>query len=169
MTEPDPSPETGAHHQLGSHPDLGAPPTPESNGKPPAREMSPYPPLIIKYLVIYLYALTSAFQTVPTIDIATGEDGRSLYWSLALMSLSIAAIFGVVRSLITSRYFVEIVTTFLMLALLGSYSISIILRAIYEPTYTGLATAWLPVALSVFPACRLINVAPRIAPRKRVR
>lgn len=130
--------------------------------QPPApREVSPYPPLLIEYLVLYFYGVSAAWIGVVTIDVAAGGPGRSVLWGVAIAVFAVFAMAGVFRSLVSSKYKLEIWSTLPLLALFMAYAVAIIARVVVEQDLARLPAVFLPIALSVFPFARLVNIAPR--------
>lgn len=124
---------------------------------------TPYATLIIKYAILALYGVTSCVVGVTTLDVVAGQ-AWGLIWPALVALLSTLALVGVIRSRVTGREGFELISTLLLVALLGGYVAAIIIRTMQDGEVTRLPIALLPLALSIYPAARMGRIA-RTLPR----
>jgi hypothetical protein len=118
----------------------------------------PYRTLMVTYVLLALYGVTSAVVGVTTMIAAAG-DVWGLLWPLLVTALSVLALAGVIRSRVTGKEGFELVASLLLASLIIGYTFAIIIRTFDDGDITRLPVAWLPVALSVHPAGRMVQIA----------
>lgn len=121
-------------------------------------EKPPYVTLIIKYALIAVYGAFSGWVGIATLDVVAGQLWGVL-WPALVTVFSLLAMFAVIRSRITEKEGLELVSTLLLISLLIGYSIAIVTRTTIDGNVTRLPVALLPIILSVFPARRLVQIA----------
>ena len=118
----------------------------------------PYRTLIVTYALLALYGVTSAVVGVATLSAVAGSLW-GLLWPLLVTALSVLALVGVVRSRVTRKEGFELVASLLLAAILIGYTVAIIARTFEDGDLARLPVAWLPVALSIHPAGRMVQIA----------
>lgn len=118
----------------------------------------PYRTLILTYALLAMYGVTSAIAGVATLDAVAGSLW-GLLWPLLVVAFAVLALAGVVRSRVTRKEGLELVASLLLTALLIGYTVAIVARTFEDHDLARLPVAWLPVALSVHPASRMVQIA----------
>lgn len=126
-------------------------------GRDDAAASQPYGRLVVKYSLMAFYGLTSAIVGIPTIRVVSGAVWEAI-WPLLVMVASLTAIAGVLRSKMTNRHALELVSTIALIAILAGYSVLIVIRAFYEGDYYRLPSAILPIVVMVAPYGRLLDI-----------
>lgn len=118
----------------------------------------PYYRLIVKYALIALYGLAASIVGVTTVNVVGGSLWESV-WSFLLTVLSLAAMIGIIRSKLTGKVSVEVVSTLFLIGLLVSYAVAIILRTLVDWEFERLPALLLPVIISVTPFARVLDIS----------
>jgi lipopolysaccharide export LptBFGC system permease protein LptF len=118
----------------------------------------PFRTLIVTYALLTLYGVTSAVVGVTTLSAVAGSVW-GLMWPLLVTAFSVLALAGVIRSRVSRKEGFELVASLLLAALLIGYTVAIIARTFDDGDLSRLPVAWLPVALSINPASRMVQIA----------
>jgi hypothetical protein len=116
--------------------------------------------LLLKYIGLFLFGIHATWVLVPSF-VAVGGDWLSLGWSASISALAALAAAGLARSWRSGLLRLETWTTgVLVLGFLG-YTIVLIVRGVLLGSWGGIAVAWLPAILMVFPTIRYFWLVSR--------
>lgn len=119
---------------------------------------------LISYCLITVYGVSSAIVGMTTQREVSG-DLWELVWPIMLATASAVAVWGVLRSRNNGHLAVEIISSVAMVALLVSYSASILARTASDGEVTRLPVAILPILIGVSIFGRLVRLVIRRRPR----
>jgi hypothetical protein len=121
---------------------------------------SPIPALIVLYSLMLAYGVTASIAGV-TSWIAVSGANWTLVWSLLVVVTSAGALIGVLVSARSRSHTIEVTLTLMLLMLLWLYGGTIFIHATVGKSISSLPSTFLPIALSVFPYSRLVDIARR--------
>jgi hypothetical protein len=126
----------------------------------PLTGVAVYRTLLVKYVLITIYALASIVDGVPEITKAAGHT-YGLVWPAVLLLGSLAALAGVVRSRYTGHVKLEYAGTVALLAAMAGYGVAVVWLAITSGNWHHSPGAILAIVLTAFPFARLLNILGR--------
>jgi hypothetical protein len=121
---------------------------------------SPIPALIVLYSLMLAYGVTASIAGVTSWTAVSGPDW-TLAWSLLVAVTSAGALVGVLLSARGKSHTIEVTLTLVLLTLLWLYGGVIFIHATVDDSISSLPSTFLPIALSVFPYSRLVDIARR--------